>query len=145
MTDPYPGAPVSGPQAIAAGIIDAARRRITPQAPLLPAALMPKPERPALTDADRAALGDVIASGAACRLCAGVHPGAEVKPCAQCGHQDHRAAELSCPRLATFELDGDGNIKAGSFWPDGAYDMSRTVLVEEAKEAPAGEAGSDAG
>lgn len=86
----------------------------------LPASLFPKPERPKLTDADRRALGEAITSGSLCRCCAGVHAG----------------GELACPRLATFELDRDGRLTAGGYWPDGGWDASRVVFAEEQTPPP---------
>ena len=120
MGEPYSGTPASGPQFLAREVIAQARQRVQPQKPLIPAALMPKPERPELTDADRRALGEAIQAGALCACCAGVHAG----------------TELACPRVATFERDGDGKIKAGSYWPDGTWDTSRVVFAEEASAPP---------
>ena len=130
MTEPYPGTGrhAAGPQFLASEVIASARQRISPPQPVIPAALMPKAERPELTDKDRRELSEAIAAGAMCRCCAGVHAG----------------TELACPRLAAFELDGDGKVRAGAFWPDGQWDTSRVVFAEEASapEVPP-EAGSD--
>ena len=120
MTDPYSGTPASGPQFLAREVIAQARQRVQPQKPLIPAALMPKPDRPELTDADRRELAEAIKGGALCRCCAGVHAG----------------TELACPRLAAFELDGDGKVRSGAFWPDGQWDTSRVVFAEEASAPP---------
>ena len=126
MTGPYPGTPASGPQFLAREVIAQARQRVAPQKPLIPAALMPKPERPELTDADRRALGELIAAKGACEHCGGVHAG----------------LELACPRLASFELDGDRKVRAGTYWPPGMLQDDRWVAAEEASppEVPAGEA-----
>ena len=129
MTEPYSGTPASGPQFLAREVIAQARQRVQPQKPLIPAALMPKPERPELTDADRRALGELIAAKGACEHCGGVHAG----------------LELACPRLASFELDGDRKVRAGTYWPPGMWQDDRWVAAEEASppEVPAGEAGID--
>ena len=123
MTSPHAG----GAGYLAREVIGAARNRIQPPQPVLPPALT-RPERPPLTGEDRRALTEAIASGALCRCCGGVHAG----------------TELACPRLAAFELDGDGKVRAGAFWPDGQWDTSRVVFAEEASapEVPP-EAGSD--
>ena len=127
MGEPYSGTPVSGPQFLAREVIAQARQRVQPQQPLIPPALLPKPDRPALTDADRKALGDLIAANGACELCGGVHAG----------------LELACPRLASFELDGDRKVRAGTYWPPGTWQDDRWVAAEEASPPdPAGEAGS---
>lgn len=43
------------------------------------------------------------AAQTACLFCSSFHPGASTP---------------ACPRLATFELNGDGKVIKGSFWPD---------------------------
>ena len=43
----------------------------------------------------------------ACRFCASQHAG---------------ASTAACPRLATFKLNGDGDVIEGSFWPSGGTD-----------------------
>ena len=53
------------------------------------------------------------AATAACRFCAALHPG---------------ASTAACPRLATFELNGDFDVVKGSFWPSGA---TETVVVTD--------------
>jgi hypothetical protein len=95
-------------------VIGAARQRIQPKQD--PLAVFTRPERPELSDADRRDLTEAIKAGALCRACAGLHAG----------------GELACPRLAAFELDGDGKLRAGSFWQDGQWDTSRVVFAEEA-------------
>ena len=97
----------------AAEIIENARQRTMLSHPVRS---LPQPSRPVLTDADRRALSEAIAAGSLCRCCAGVHAG----------------GELACPRLAVFEVDADGRLKGGSYWPDGAYDTSRIIFAEEA-------------
>ena len=37
----------------------------------------------------------------------------------------------ACPRVASFELDPDGKLKAATFWPDGEYDASGTYLASD--------------
>jgi hypothetical protein len=128
VTEPWPGGrhAVSGPQYLARETIAAAQRRIAPPQPVIPPALMPGPERPALTDADRQALGELIAAKGSCEHCGGVHAG----------------LELACPRLASFELDGDRRIRSGTYWPPGSWQDDRWVAAEEA--SPPAEAPGDA-
>ena len=38
------------------------------------------------------------------------------------------------PRLATFELDGDGKVIKGSFWPGLNWAKGRVILAEDAAE-----------
>lgn len=44
--------------------------------------------------------------------------------CAYCGGWHEGASTPACPRLATFELNGDGKVVKGTFWPDGAEDWA---------------------
>lgn len=71
-----------------------------------------------LTAEQQAEALDIISKGAGCRCCAGIHPG----------------DEMACPRLASFELDGDGNIRAGSYFADGSWDRSSVVFATDAAE-----------
>lgn len=59
-----------------------------------------------------------VANGLLTHNCAGIHPG----------------DEMACPRLASFELDGDGNIRAGSYFADGSWDRSSVVFATDAAE-----------
>jgi hypothetical protein len=63
-------------------------------------------ERPFLPPMGREEREEALesAASAACRFCAGFHPGASTP---------------ACPRLATFKLNGDGMVIEGSYWPDG--------------------------
>ena len=66
---------------------------------------------------DRAA--DVLkefTEGNFCTLCGGIHAGLSMP---------------ACPRVASFELDPDGKLKAATFWPDGEYDASGTYLASD--------------
>jgi hypothetical protein len=84
-----------------------------------PAPLTAEEQAEAKRIADEAARDALI-----CRFCASVH----VKP-----------NTPSCPRLASFELDGDGNVKAGTFWPGDKWKRGRVVPAEDLYE----EAGDD--
>ena len=44
--------------------------------------------------------------------------------CLFCGALHHGASTPACPRLATFELNGDGQVIKGSFWPEGVSDAA---------------------
>lgn len=117
-----PGRPLLDPAAGAA--IDSVRQRIglDPGHPHPPAPPAAQP----LTDEDRRAADDLIKQGKTCRLCAGLHPG----------------GELACRRLAAFELDADGQLRAGSFWRDGEWDTSGVLFAAEVQDdepEPAGE------
>jgi len=75
------------------------------------------PQLPTLSTEEREeALKD--AATATCTFCAGFHPGASTP---------------ACPRLATFKLNGDGNVVEGSFWPDGITDASAEVIGDDGK------------
>lgn len=56
-----------------------------------------------------------------CQYCAGIHAGISTP---------------ACPRLASFELDGDGKVKAGTFWPGTDWAHGRVVFAEDAHEDP---------
>ena len=96
----------------ASSVLAAARGRMGGQRPypaLPPQKLTPEQQAEAL---------DIISKGAGCRCCAGIHPG----------------DEMACPRLASFELDGDGNVRAGSYFADGQWDRSSVVFATDAAE-----------
>jgi hypothetical protein len=81
------------------------------------------PPRPPLTEEQRTEAMEVIAGGAACRCCSGIHPG----------------DEMACPRLASFELDGDGNVRAGTYFAAGSWDRSGIVFATDVTEEEAGD------
>ena len=58
-------------------------------------------------------------AGRVCGLCAGYH---------------HMPSTAACPRLASFELDGDGKLKSGTFWPGTKWAKGRVVFYEDTKE-----------
>jgi hypothetical protein len=97
----------------ASSVLAAARGRMGPRH-AYPTA--PPPQK--LTPEQQAEALDIISKGAGCRCCAGIHPG----------------DEMACPRLASFELDGDGNVRAGSYFPDGQWDRSSVVFATDAAE-----------
>lgn len=97
----------------ASSVLAAARGRMGGQRPFAPA--LP-PQK--LTPEQQAEALDIISKGAGCRCCAGIHPG----------------DEMACPRLASFELDGDGNVRAGSYFADGSWDRSSVVFATDAAE-----------
>lgn len=62
-------------------------------------------------------------SGNVCVFCIGTHP---------------LPNGPGCPRIASFELDGDGHVKAATFWPGKRWAKGRVNFVEDAFE-PEGE------
>lgn len=76
--------------------------------------------RPPLTPEQRDEALKAAEDGAACRFCAGLHPGASTP---------------ACPRLATFEVNGDGMVIKGSFWPEGVSDAAVELDGEGAVRA----------
>lgn len=143
MTTPgVPASPGFPPLEHAAqAALHAAQQRLDAFTGRRPAFPMPREER-------EEALKD--AAQTACLFCSSFHPGASTP---------------ACPRLATFELNGDGKVVKGSFWPDGAtesaietdgegkvraithhrsssWDTSRVVAVADmAEDEPEGEDG----
>ena len=101
MTNPgvptSPGVPLF--EHVAQQAIHAARSRVD---------ALTMPRRPVLTPEERKEALEA-AETSACRFCAGLHPGASTP---------------ACPRLATFELNGDGQVVKGSFWPEGVTDAA---------------------
>jgi len=55
--------------------------------------------------------------------------------CLFCGGFHHGASTPACPRLATFELNGDGAVIKGSFWPEGVSDAAVELDGEGAVRA----------
>ena len=55
--------------------------------------------------------------------------------CLFCGGLHHGASTPACPRLATFELNGDGQVIKGSFWPEGVSDAAVELDGEGAVRA----------
>jgi len=76
--------------------------------------------RPILTPEEREDALKRAEEGETCRFCAGFHPGASTP---------------ACPRLATFELNGDGQVVKGSFWPEGITDAAVELDGEGAVRA----------
>lgn len=62
------------------------------------------PQFPKLSEEERKEALKAAEAGGACSFCASLHPG---------------ASTAACPRLATFELNGDGKVVKGSFFADG--------------------------
>jgi len=76
--------------------------------------------RPPLTPDQRKEALEAAEEGAACKFCAGLHAGASTP---------------ACPRLATFELNGDGQVIKGAFWPEGVSDSAVELDGEGAVRA----------
>lgn len=58
--------------------------------------------------------------GAYCQLCGGIHAGLSMP---------------ACPRVASFELDADGQLKSATFWPDGEWISDGVYFASDAEEA----------
>jgi hypothetical protein len=84
----------------------------------------PRPQVPALSPQERAE----AEQAERCVYCAGIHAGMSTP---------------ACPRLASFELDGDGKVKAGTFWAGLEWAKGRVVLAEDAAGDGTEEEGSD--
>jgi hypothetical protein len=82
----------------------------------------PFPQRHKLTDAERRDATE--AAKTACQLCGGLHAGPNTP---------------ACPRIRTFERDGDGKVVKGEFWQDGQYDAARILFVADALDDEDGE------
>src|SRR5215472_1102455 len=67
--------------------------------------------RPAFPPMPREEREEALANAkdTACLFCAGWHEGASTP---------------ACPRLATFKLNGDGQVTEGTFWPDGVSESA---------------------
>lgn len=116
MTTPaIPGShgtpPLAG--AAAAAIAQATRAAHPP--------LIPDVVRQALSAADRQAAAQAIDEGKACGLCGAIHflPGTP-----------------ACPRLASFTLDRDGKLTAGTFWAAGQWPADQVVFPADAADTP---------
>ena len=76
--------------------------------------------RPVLTPEEREDALKRAEDGETCRFCGAFH---------------HGASTPACPRLATFELNGDGQVVKGSFWPEGVSDAAVELDGEGAVRA----------
>lgn len=75
---------------------------------------------PPLTESEKAEAGKVEQARAYCTLCGAVHA---------------LPSTAACPRLASFELDGDGKVRAGTFFAGKGWAKGRAVFIEDLKEA----------
>jgi hypothetical protein len=90
----------------AARVLAAARRATVPQ-------------RPVLTQREKTEAQEAARQQRHCALCGGIHA---------------MPSTAACPRLASFELDGDGKVRAGTFWPGKRWSKGRVLLAEDAHE-----------
>lgn len=72
-----------------------------------------------LTDAEKAEAAKVEQAKNYCRFCAGVHA---------------MPSTAACPRIASAELDGDGQVKSVTFWPGRKWAQGRVVFIEDLEE-----------
>jgi hypothetical protein len=54
--------------------------------------------------------------------------------CGLCGGYHYAPSTAACPRLASFELDGDGKLKSGTFWPGDKWAKGRVVFKDDTLE-----------
>lgn len=65
-----------------------------------------------------------FAAGDFCVYCLGIHAGLSLP---------------GCPRIATFELDGDGKLRAATYHADGEWDASGVYFTADVEEDDDGE------
>lgn len=90
------------------------------QQPRFPPGYEPFP----LSPEEKAEAANEPAALVACGLCAGYH---------------HMPGTAACPRLASFELDGDGKLKSGTYWPGRKWAKGHVVFVADTKEKEGGD------
>jgi len=101
-------------------VLATARARMDPRSPQVPV----------LTPQERAEAEQAAAEQRNCLYCGGLHAGPSTP---------------ACPRLASFDLDGDGRVKSGTFWPGLEWAKGRVVLAEDVHEEGAEEEAGDGG
>ena len=109
-----PGGSRTGPM-----LEEAAQQSIAAARQQAPRLVRPPEYEPAILSAEDRAEADKEAQLVVCGLCAGYH---------------HAPSTAACPRLASFELDGDGKLKSGTFWPGKKWADGRVVFHEDTKE-----------
>ena len=109
MTHPRQSAGQPPFEDAAAATIAAARGQ--QRRPVLPVPLTPEEQ----AEADKAAQTAEV-----CLFCLGYH---------------HAPSTQGCPRLATFQLDGQGRVTSGTYWPGRSWAKGRVVLFEDTKES----------
>jgi hypothetical protein len=65
-----------------------------------------------------------FAAGDFCVYCLGIHAGLSLP---------------GCPRIATFELDADGKLRAATYFPDGDWNTSGVYFTDDVEEDEPGE------
>lgn len=78
-----------------------------------------RPATPVLTPEEKAEADKVELSKLYCTLCGGAHA---------------LPSTTACPRLASFELDGEGKLRAGSFWAGRRWAKGRVAFIEDLHE-----------
>lgn len=61
--------------------------------------------------------------------------------CGLCGGYHYGPSTTACPRLASFELDGEYKLKAGTFWPGREWAEGLVVFKADVLEGEAGDGG----
>ncbi len=123
-----PGAPGSGRGApmfeeTAQAAIAATRPRTQPWPPHAMMSEIPDGPSP-LTEKERA---EAEKAKVVCEFCLGYHA---------------LPNSAGCPRLASFELDGDGRVKSGTFFEGTKWAKGRVVFVEDVHEEGDGDDGN---
>jgi hypothetical protein len=116
---------VTRPETAAGVALKAARSRLESNGRHAAPQTFARAEPVRLTAEERQEALQTITEGGACRMCAGIHAG----------------DELACPRLASFDLDGDGKVTSGTFWPDGQWDRSQVISAADIAENEEGQSG----
>ena len=78
-----------------------------------------RPAVPVLTAEEKAEAAKVGQKNLYCSLCGGAHA---------------LPSTTACPRLASFDLDGEGRLKAGTFWPGRRWAKGRVAFIEDLHE-----------
>ena len=109
-----PGGSRTGPM-----LEEAAQQSIAAARQQAPRLVRPPEYEPAILSAEDAPRRPTKSQLVVCGLCACYH---------------HAPSTAACPRLASFELDGDGKLKSGTFWPGKKWADGRVVFHEDTKE-----------
>ena len=84
------------------------------------AAVVLPPEPPPMTEEERRLAEQAAKDDArTCKYCIGVH---------------RYPTSIGCPRIASAELDGEGQVRKVSFWPGTKWSRGRVIFMEDLLE-----------